>query len=192
MTTEEPDFERVSKAYELLQRQPGPAVITELIALAERGSLMSMIYLGWIYKRGLGAEIDPAQSEYWYSRAIAGGSTLAIYHLGHLYLDSLDYVKAADVFEKGASINYPPAMFCLGCMYLEGQGVSRDFEKARLLFKRAADQKNVFDKRKLAAMYLTGKYGLRDFFNRVSLFCSVFWDLFVIFRSDPNSDKLLT
>ena len=60
--TEEPDIELLTEAYALLQADPGPVAITQLSRLAERGSLMSMIYLAWAHKSGTGVAPDITQA----------------------------------------------------------------------------------------------------------------------------------
>ena len=188
--TEEPDIELLTEAYALLQADPGPVAITQLKRLAEHGSLMSMIYLAWVHKSGIGVVPDITQAEYWYRQAASGGSNLALYYLGHLYLDNKQYGKAEEVFSAGAELEYSPTIFCLGQMYLDGSGVPKDSNKALLLFKKAAGRGHVFAMRSLAAMYLSGRYGVGNIFKGLVLLCSAIINAIVISRADPDSDKL--
>ncbi|NOU22598.1 MAG: sel1 repeat family protein [Methyloglobulus sp.] len=187
---EEPDIEALSKAYDRLQSEPNPEVIKLLEDLANRGSLMSMIYIAWAYEKGNGVVADENQVISWYRRAINSGSDLATYYLGHFYLKRKDYIQAKEVFNIGALKDYSPAMYCLGCMYLEGTGCEENQDEALKLFKKASMQGHVFAKRSLAGMYLSGKYGLANIVNGLFLFFSALKNSFIIQMKDPDSDLL--
>lgn len=187
---EEPDIDRLHRAYTQLQAEPGQDAINHLEDLAKSGSLMSMIYIAWAYKNGIGVIADDKLAERWYRRAVDGGSRLATYYLGHFYLEREEYSRAEEVFSIGVLAEYSPAMFCLGCMYLEGVGVAKDLDKARFLFQKSADHGHVFARRSLAAMYMSGKYGITCFFKGLWLFIGALKDVIILARTDPNSDRL--
>ncbi|MCX7098552.1 MAG: tetratricopeptide repeat protein [Methylococcales bacterium] len=187
---EEPDIETLSKAYDRLQSVPNPDVIKLLEDLATRGSLMSMIYIAWAYENGYGVVADGNQVILWYRRAIDHGSDLATYYLGHFYLKSNDYAQAKEVFNIGALKDYSPAMYCLGCMYLEGTGCKQNRDEALKLFKKASMQGHVFARRSLAGMYLSGEYGLANIVYGLFLFFSALKNAFIMQIKDPDSDLL--
>ncbi len=187
---EEPDIDALCIAYDRLQSEPNSETIKLLEDLANRGSLMSMIYIAWAYEKGSGVLVDDNQVVLWYRRAINNGSDLATYYLGHFYLKKKDYIQAKDVFSIGALRDYSPSMYCLGCMHLEGTGCKKNENEALILFKKASKLGHVFAKRSLAGMYLSGKYGLVNMVNGLLLFFSALKDYFIIIMKDPHSDLL--
>lgn len=187
---EEPDTDALCIAYERFQSEPNPETIKLLEDLANRGSLMSMIYIAWAYEKGNGVLVDDSQVVIWYRRAIKSGSDLATYYLGHFYLKKKDYMQAKEAFSIGALKDYSPAMYCLGCMYLEGTGCEKNLGEALNLFEKASKQGHVFAKRSLAGMYLSGKYGLVNVINGILLFFSAIKSSFMINMKDPHSDLL--
>jgi TPR repeat protein len=73
------------------------------------------------------------------------------------YLDAKDYDKALPLLQKAADAGDPAAIFNLGLLYKNGQGVPQDYSKARPFFQKAAEAGNA------AAMYNLGRlymYGL--------------------------------
>ena len=187
---DEPDFDLLCTAYSRFQEKPGPDTINQLEGLAQRGSLMSMIYLAWAYRHGTGVNASDDKAEAWYQRAVDSGSQLATYYLGHYYLEKNEYSKAEEVFSIGASAEYSPAIYCLGCMYHEGTGVAKDVDKAYFLFIKGASLGHVFAKRSLASMYISGKYGAAKFFSGLLLLLSAFKNGVMLSITDPNNDSL--
>lgn len=186
----EPDVARLSVAYALMETDPAQAV-KELQLLAERGSSYSMLYLGWAYQKGTGASVDAKQAERWFHRAVENGSKLAIYYLGHFYLQQQEYSKAHEVFVMGVSKQYAPAIYCLGQMYLDGTGVSKQPDKARALLEQATALGHVFAKRSLAKLLMSGQFGLFSILRGCSLFLGALKDGFVVgMKDDASSDRL--
>ena len=71
------------------------------------------------------------------------GDSDAQYRLGRLYQygqGSLPYDinKALDWYRRAADQQHAAALYALGKLHLNGQGVQRDFEEAKYLFERAA------------------------------------------------------
>lgn len=187
---QEPDLESLHKAYTKLQTEPGLEAINDLEKLAERGSLMSMVYLGGAYEDGIAVLKNESQAENWYRRAMDGGSNLAVYYLGHLYLDKQDYLKAKEIFSYGDLKGYSPTTYRLAYMYLDGKGIPKDERKAFELFKKASDDGHVFAKRKLAGIYLSGKYGVTNIFKGFFLFLIAVKDVIALSIIDPHSDHI--
>lgn len=187
---DEPDLIRLNAAYDLLQIDPAQA-IKELQLLAEQGSLSGMLHLGWAYQKGTGNGVEPEQAEIWFRRAYEKGSRLAIYYLGHLYLRQKEYSKAHDIFTTGASMDYVPAIYCLGQMYMDGAGVSKQPDKARALLERATALGHVFAKRSLAKLLMSGHFGVLNFFRGCFLVLGALKDGFVVgMKEDLSSDRL--
>jgi hypothetical protein len=62
---------------------------------------------------------------------------------------SQDYAKARDWYEKAADGGNPDAMFKLGVIYQNGQGVALDYAKAREWYEKAAAKDNADAKTRL-------------------------------------------
>src|SRR5262245_1150397 len=120
----EPDLTQLRHAYALLAVDPHEA-LTELHNLADRGSVMSMVYIAHAIRNGIGTRMDLPQAEAWYRRAADRGSLLALYEVGRIYLEMENYPKAVETFSKGVTKNHAPSMHMLGLMYLEGNGVAK-------------------------------------------------------------------
>src|SRR5258708_33946080 len=82
----EPDQLALSSAYELLQSEPQKA-FPVLEGLADKGSLMSMLYLADAYLKGLGTPTDVTAAEQWRMGAHHKGSHVAPHQLRLFYLD---------------------------------------------------------------------------------------------------------
>jgi len=70
---------------------------------------------------------------------------------------SKDYIKAEKCFVKAAKIGDPEAQFCLGDMYNNGYGVSKNEEKAVTLFRKSAEQRFTPSQINLGIMYSQGQ-----------------------------------
>jgi len=134
----EPDLEELGAAYALLRVSPANAV-SRLHALAERGSVMSMIYLGDAYASGKGAIRDLDKAQKWYQQATDYGSVRAAYILGRLYLTLKRYDEARKAFKLAAARDFAPAAHILGRMYWAGTGGEKRIDKAIEHLEHAAD-----------------------------------------------------
>jgi uncharacterized protein YdaT len=70
---------------------------------------------------------------------------------------SQDYAKARDWYEKAADGGNPDAMFKLGVIYQNGQGVALDYAKAREWYEKAADGGNADAMANLGWLYAHGQ-----------------------------------
>jgi TPR repeat protein len=105
---EEPDPSRLRRAYDLLETQPKEA-LPELEALAAGGSVWAHIYLGTMFARGMGVEIDDARAESHFSKACASGLNEGCYQLGLFYYARGEHRKAQSAFHKAAVQGCSPA-----------------------------------------------------------------------------------
>lgn len=162
----EPDIDRLRAAYELLSADPQRAR-HEFQSLADQGSLMSLVYLAYIYADGIGTPADLTKAEELYRRAYAGGSTTARFRLGRLYWTMKNYKSARDLFEIGAAQRDPRSMYWLARGYLlEKDREHRD--RAMQLLKQASSTGHVQSELTLARTMMTGHLGVK------SIFCG-FW-----------------
>jgi TPR repeat protein len=70
----ESDLDALRRAYDDLRSDPSRALL-QLRDLADRGSVMSMIYLGYARGKGIGSPVDLAEAEKWFKGAYDAGST---------------------------------------------------------------------------------------------------------------------
>ena len=185
----EPDLLALSAAYKLLKKESERA-LSMLEELAGRGSLMSMVYLGDAYLKGLGVSTDVESAKKWLKRATDEGSRVAPHQLGLLYLDLKEYQHAEEMFRLGASWNYLPSLYRLGTMYADGVGVTRQPALAREFFERASSQGHVFAKRRLAGLLLRGTGGSVEILRGLWLFVFGLAEAVVGAVSDPEGQRM--
>jgi uncharacterized protein len=185
----EPDENALYQAYTLFSTAPEQA-LDVLKSLAERGSVMSMLYVGEAYRFGKGIDIDLVQSQRWFERAASCGSLLGAYEFGRLLYEQKRYNEAIAAFEIGARQSYGPSLNMLARMYLNGQGVSTDINRGRELLEDATAIGNVFAKRSLAGLLLRGTFGPLAFLRGIRLFFGALKDILVVAPGNPSSDRL--
>lgn len=102
---------------------------------AEEGDVTAQLYVGNMYREGLGVKKDYAKTIPWFEKAANAGNAKAQTYLGIAYSEGLgvapDYTKAAQWFEKAANQNYGPAQTLVGVMYYKGMGVEQNFGTAK-------------------------------------------------------------
>lgn len=172
----EPDLDEFDTAYALLATN-GCAARSKLEALADRGSIASMAYLGDEYSIGRFFAKDLDKAKTWYIRAEADGWIQASYRLGRTYYKLNDYNSAFEAFSRGAAKNYVPAVYRLAMMYKDGLGTTRDINQCRNLLHIAVSKCHLFAKRDLAGLYITGSLGALKIPHGVWMLISLAFDL---------------
>ena len=185
----EPDLDALRRSHAMLAANPLEA-LKELRKLADRGSVMSMIYIANSYRTGVGTDKDLYQAQEWYRCAAQKGSPLAAYELGRIYLEENNYVKAREAFESGSAKNYAPSMHMLARMYLLGTGVTRDISRAKDLLEQAVSLGHVFSKRNLGVLLLKGCFGPSKIPRGILLIASAIKEAVYLGLHDPTSDRL--
>lgn len=64
-----------------------------------------------------------------------------------------EYLKAKGLYEKGAAVNYPPAMIAIGTLFEKGNGVDKSFTSAEEWYKKAEDLGSTEVKEYLGDLY---------------------------------------
>jgi TPR repeat protein len=185
----EPDLDALRRLMDRQATDPAQT-LAGLAALADRGSTMSMVYLAHAYRKGIGADVDPARSREWFERAAAAGSLLASYELGWLYRNDKDFEKARRAASAGVDRGYPPSMYLLATMYQRGQGVPVDVQRARDLLEAAVAHGHVFAKRNLGVLLIKGHFGIWQIPRGILLFLSGIKDVLVLVPREPKSERL--
>ena len=128
----------------------GPAVAAEPTSpqvLMERGKQAESIH-------------DIVTALRWYRKAAELGYAPAQARLGYILDDSEEDEEAVAWYRRAAAQGLPEAQYGLGKMYLSGEGVPANPDKARELFEQAARQGHVGAIQALAAAYEKGGLGL--------------------------------
>ena len=125
---------------------------------AEHKNVSAMFMLGLFYKCEVGTPVDHAKAFYWLKMAAENGYDQAYSHIGRYYrtgqIVAKNYEIALQWFEKAITSKSAnvrgEALYDYGVMYLEGLGVSKNFDKAVSYFYQAKelDCINAIDKLK--------------------------------------------
>lgn len=186
----EPDLEALKRTYDALGEKPRES-LNQLVAWAETGSLMSMLYVGSAYRYGWGVPVNFLTAEQWFRRAVDGGLMLAVLDLGSLYLERRRYAEAQAVFEAAAARDYAPAIHQLGRMYFYGHGVAKDFGRARTLLERASAEGNIAAKFQLAHLLRTGHFGFGQWLRSILLRFIAYKEVMSLHPKEPYSERFL-
>ena len=110
---------------------------------AEAGSGWAMNTLAMLYSSGKVIEKDIEKAKEWYKRAydlhknIVSG--ISANDLGNIFAGEGKYKLAAEWYQKGAEAGSDWAMYNLAGLYLKGEGVDEDINKAKELLQEVID-----------------------------------------------------
>ncbi len=167
------------------------ATIAKLRSLADKGSALSMFYLGEYYTYGWqGVSRDWELAQKWLKKGASKGSIAALYLLARHYEAAEQYQDARNAYEALAEREYSPALYALGFEHYKGAWLEKDIQKAIAYLKEAKDLGHFFAARELSHIYRTEDLGftkrLRGWFIPMRIVVP-----FVRCRlSYPNSDRL--
>ncbi len=117
-----------------------PAAFRLLRAAVAAGNAEAMPNLGYLYARGHGVARDPAAALELYRRGAEAGDAEAMNAVGYRYnfADKPDFERAAQWYCKAVLRGNPRAMNNMAILFYNGQGVPRDLEEARNLWRQSA------------------------------------------------------
>jgi uncharacterized protein len=150
-----------------------------------------MLYLGFAHEVGRGVPVDFWKAEQWYKRAAERGLMRAHLTLGCMYLKRRRYPEAQASFEIAAANNFLPAFHQLGRMYFYGNGVEKDFVKAKEFLERASLGGNVAAKLQLAHLLKSGAFGVRQSIWGWWLSFVGFIECISVYMKNPRSERFL-
>jgi TPR repeat protein len=124
---------------------------------AQFGDAYAQFGIASMYSAGLGVKEDFNVAIEWFEKSANKGCTEAYFFLGSMYVngqgaaqnyqkageyfeqvkDKENYEQAWEIFHKSAK-GFSDGQFTLGFMYQTGQGVNRDFKKAKKWYKKSA------------------------------------------------------
>lgn len=158
------DFEQAVESY---QSGNYLQALNIFYALAKKEDVKAQYNVGLIYANGLGVEKDIPQAQLWYERAAKQGNGSAQYNLAQLYhveglKDPHAYEKAKYWYDKSITSGVKEAYNNLGALYLNGQGVEKDEEKAFRFFQQGAKKGDEAAKVNVAVLYAWGENVTHD------------------------------
>lgn len=186
---DEPDLDAFWDASAQLKIAPLLA-IAKLEKLAERGSALSMLYIGDSYENGRGVERNVELGDQWYRRAADCGSIEAAHRLAFAYWHKHEYGRAIEELSKLSERGFTPAMFCLGSMYYVGKGVKPSVENAMKYWKMAEARGHILAKQRLSKLFRSGDLG---FIYRIKGYIKLMMLIIPALRCHinyPKSDRL--
>ncbi|MFW5858022.1 MAG: M24 family metallopeptidase, partial [Planctomycetota bacterium] len=141
--------------------------VTWLEKASNQGVVDAQVLYGDCRKRGIGGPADPAAAAKAFEAASHAGHEIAMTSLGLLYAQGQlssepDWKRAARWYRESAELGFAPALFALGNMHFEGQGVTRDPATAVELLSRAARQGYAPAQSNLGTAYREGRGVHRD------------------------------
>lgn len=183
------DYQRALNLYEAGRHKEA---LEQYRALAERGSVESQVFVGWMYQRGLGAAKDREEARRWYKKAAEAKSAEALFYLGKLHLTDNQYADALRYFEDAAKQKYSPAIYRLGRMYELGRGVAVDERKADEYFEQAAQRGHLFAQRAIAGRMMRGCYGITKIPQGFYRLLKTLWDGVKVGTKDEHDERIRT
>lgn len=128
--------------------------------LWEQGFSVAAHQLGKVWRDGLlDGAADEAKAELWFRRSAEAGNDYSQYALGKLLQGQGRINEAIDWYEKAAN-QY--AHYRLGKLYLSGEDVAKDVERAIEELTASAENGNQYAQYALGKLYLMGKEVSRD------------------------------
>jgi TPR repeat protein len=185
----EPDLDLLRRSAESLFTATVQAM-TDLEQLAERGSAMSMLQLGFAYGNVPGVTFDRGRQEYWYKRAAVTGSLYASMTLGRFYCIVDRYQEAVAEFERGLAGSYAPSIYLLAGLYYRGEGVEKNLGKYKKYLIKATTLGHLLAERSLAKLLLSGRYGFVNFLRGAGLWVHSCQNIRIVSRKNPESVRL--
>jgi len=156
----DPQREAVEATFKLRKRDP-TAAFPQFLALAEGGSVYSMLCVGWLYSQGVGVAKDTVEAERWNLLALERGSKRARLQLADLYLARPDFDACAMILTPGVDEHWAPAMYALAMVKLQQPKTTMQRESARVLLEEASALGDVGAQWALGRRMARGWFGWR-------------------------------
>ena len=187
----EVDPAAIYQAHDLSETDPAES-FRQYLALAENGSVWSMVPVGLRFENGEGTARDLAQAEKWYLSAHEAGSDYGLIRLGDLYQKSGQYEKAQAVFRAGVDRGFVPAMFRLAWSYSKSPDWPQRRDEALTLLERGSAAGDLCARRCLAAGMMHGWFGLRRIPDGIRLMFSTAEDIANLIKDEAAIGQIET
>ncbi|PTQ75471.1 tetratricopeptide repeat protein [Celeribacter persicus] len=131
------------------------------------GDAASGYYLARMLELGLGVEADPVAAMQFYRQSAEGGNVEALNRVALMHYRgeagvAQDYEQAARLFGLAAEQGDRNALFNLGKLYFEGEGVEKDAGQAIAYYRQAAEKDHILALNTLGALYRMGAKSPED------------------------------
>jgi serine/threonine protein kinase/TPR repeat protein len=111
---------------------------------ADNGNSEGKFTAGECYYLGKGTAVDVAKALELLQEAAAMHEPRAMDLLGTHFRRAKDYQKARTYFEEATQLGFVRSMVNLGVLYLQGEGVTQNYQTAATLFKKGADRSDSY------------------------------------------------
>jgi len=183
------NYDRLLAAYENLEAGRYDAARAEFEALGALGEHQALLYLGSMYERGLGVEIDQAAAAAFYGTSCAAGNTKSCFFLGLLKFRNGDFEGALGPYRIAADAGHPAAAYWIAQIYGDIKNPRFDKNQKIHYLKIASKRGHVFATRDLAKINILESKSL---FSKLVAFSSylksILKGFFIILRDadDPR------
>jgi len=172
-----------------LRRSDPEAAFPQFLGLAERGSVWSMLCVGWMYMVGVGVAADATLGEHWYRLAFEGGCQRAQLDLGKFYGSRADFDAYEKIFEVDVAEHWAPAMYYRAMLKLAQPKTRARREEARVLLEAASALGDVGAQWALGRMMARGRFGLRRIRRGFRLSMDACKKTFVLMGADTGRQE---
>lgn len=139
------DKENAVLWYERAAEQ-GDAVNQFIFATKLHTSGLLDAYKKKLYPGIRSSRYDPSLILLWLKRATEQGYLPAMDYLGQFYSDSINgsnYAEAVYWYQRASDAGFERSIITLGTMYLEGNGIPRNVERAKALLQKSVEGRNI-------------------------------------------------
>lgn len=185
LLAKEPDAEALYYAHALLLTKSEEG-LSALSALAEKGSVMALLYIANELK--LKGKDKFTAAEEWYRAAYKKMSATALLNLALIYCDTGRYDEAKLVWKDGASNGDAPSMYWLANLYLS-QCKGKENE-AIILLEKANSMGQLRAAHDLAMILIRDRRSIRDVVRGLALYCMAIVKTLRIAYRNPTSRRL--
>lgn len=137
---------------------------------ADLGLVGAQTNVAVCYSHGLGVERDPEAAFIYYRLGAAQGDAVCHYSLGVLRSNMGEQEKAFENFSAAAEKGYPPGLYGLAEMYINGIGTERSLVQAVKYYRLGAEHKDANSIYKLGLCYYNGTGVVESYSEAFGLF----------------------
>lgn len=187
LLAQEPDSKALHEAYALLSTSP-QAGLAALESLADRGSVMALLYLANHWK--LKGEENYPFAQKWYRAAYENMSSTALLNLALTYCDQKNFDEAELIWKNGVSKDDAPSMFWLANLYLSESRYSRNADEARNLLEKANALGQLRAKHHLAVILMKERHNIFSIVRGMFLYLQTIFQVLRVAYRNPTSNRL--
>lgn len=131
---------------------------------AETGDHIAEYELFEWYSGEKGIPRDNDKAVEYLKKSADGGYVIALNKLGEIEKDRLNFILAAECWEKAAQLGLYSHSYDLACLYLEGdRGVQLNVERGLELMRKAAELGNADAQSEMGVIYYEGKFVAQNY-----------------------------